>query len=179
MGFKLHQPPSHIEAVNKFMDQMKDILKEAKLKQRTTWCSTTTATTPWHHPSLLVIDSEDIQTTHLSKKLSHCHLGPYPVKRHLMIYAYRLVLPPPIRHLHLVFNVVKLSPAPDDPIAGRCWNLPLPPELVGGEEEYIMEKILNSRMFRWKLQYLVQWEGYETEGNTWDIRKKGLILEDT
>jgi len=31
-----------------------------------------------------------------------------------------------------------------------------------------VEKILNSRMFRWKLQYLVKWEGYGIEGNTWE-----------
>jgi len=75
---------------------------------------------------------------------------------------------PPMRHLHPVFNVVKLSPAPDDLFAGRCWNPPPPPELVDGEEEYIVEEILNSRMFQWKLQYLVKWEGYGIEGNTWE-----------
>jgi len=73
-----------------------------------------------------------------------------------------------MRCLHPVFNVVKLSPAPDDPIVGRCWNLPPPLELVDGEEEYVVKKILNSRMFRWKLQYLVKWEGYKIEGNTWE-----------
>ena len=31
-----------------------------------------------------------------------------------------------------------------------------------------MEKILNSRMFQRKLQYLVKWEGYGIEGNTWE-----------
>jgi len=30
-----------------------------------------------------------------------------------------------------------------------------------------VEKILNSRMFRRKLQYLVKWEGHGIEGNTW------------
>ena len=52
-----------------------------------------------------------------------------------------------------------------------------PIEVVDGEEEYIVEEILNSRMFRRKLQYLVcvfmrlylvKWEGYGIEGNTWE-----------
>jgi len=67
-----------------------------------------------------------------------------------------------------VFSVVKLSPAPNDPISRKHQNLPLPLKLIDGEEEYIMEKILNSRMFWWKLQYLVKWKGYETEENTWE-----------
>jgi len=79
------------------------------------------------------LDSEDIQTTCPLRKLSHCHLGPYPVERCVRKYAYCLVLPPPMRRLHPVFNVVKLSPAPDDPFAGRRWNLPPPLKLVDGE----------------------------------------------
>jgi hypothetical protein len=31
MGFKLHQPLSKVEAVNKFTNQMRDTLEEAKL----------------------------------------------------------------------------------------------------------------------------------------------------
>ena len=73
-----------------------------------------------------------------------------------------------MRRLHPVFNVVKLSPAPDDPIVGRRWNPPPLPELIDGAEEYIVEEILNIRMFRRKLQYLVKWEGYGIEGNTWE-----------
>jgi len=67
---------------------------------------------------MVYLDSEDIQTTRLSKKLSHHCLGPYPVERRVGRYAYRLVLPPPMKCLHLVFNVMKLSPAPNDPIVG-------------------------------------------------------------
>jgi len=67
---------------------------------------------------MVYLDSEDIQTTRPSKKLSHRRLGPYPVERRIGKYAYHLVLPPLIRRLHPVFNVVKLSPAPDDPIVG-------------------------------------------------------------
>jgi len=175
MGFEPHQPPSCFEAVNEFMDWMKDTLEEAKsvlakakddMAQYYNRCR---SPTPSFSPGDMVyLDSEDIQTTRPSKKLSHRRLGPYPVERRVGKYAYRLVLPPLMRHLHPVFNVVKLSPAPDDLIVGRCRNLPLPPELVDGEEEYVVEKILNSRMFRRKLQYLVKWEGYGIEGNTWE-----------
>src|SRR5205807_9867628 len=64
--------------------------------------------------------------------------------------------------------VVKLTLALADPILRRCRNSLPPPELVDSEEEYIVEKVLNSRMFRRRLQYLVKWEGYGTEHNTWE-----------
>ena len=36
---------------------------------------------------------------------------------------------------------------PADPIVGRHPTLPPPPELVEGEEEYLVKKILDSKMF--------------------------------
>ena len=73
-----------------------------------------------------------------------------------------------MKRLHPVFNVVKLTAAPMDPIPGRHRPQPPPPELVDGEEEYIVEDIIDSRMFRRRLQYLVKWEGYGLEYNTWE-----------
>ena len=70
--------------------------------------------------------------------------------------------------LHPVFNVVKLTLAPPDPILRRHRNPPPPPELIDGKEEYVVEKVLNSRMFRRRLQYLIKWEDYRTEHNTWE-----------
>src|SRR6266446_2013281 len=69
-------------------------------------------------------------------------------------------LPPSMKRLHPVFNVVKLTLVPMDPIAGRHAPPPPPPELIDGEEEYVVEEIRDSRMFRRRLQYLVKWEGY-------------------
>ena len=93
------------------------------------------------------LDSSDIQMTRRSKKLSHCCLGLYWVEHRIGCYAYRLTLPHSMRRLHPVFNVVKLTPAPPDPIAGRRRTPPPPPELVDSEEEYVVEEILDSRMF--------------------------------
>jgi len=102
MGFEPHQPLSHFKAVNEFTDQMKDTLKEAKsalakakddMAQYYNHCR---SLAPSFSPGNMVyLDSEDIQTTHPSKELSHHRLGPYLVERHIRKYTYGLVLPPP------------------------------------------------------------------------------------
>lgn len=40
--------------------------------------------------------------------------------------------------------------------------------VVEGEEEFIVEGIIDSRIYRNKLQYLVKWEGYGPEENSWE-----------
>ena len=72
-----------------------------------------------------------------------------------------------MRRLHPVFNVVMLT-APPDPIARQYRIAPPPLELIDGEEEYVVEQILDSRMLWHRLQYLVKWEGYGIENNTWE-----------
>jgi len=70
--------------------------------------------------------------------------------------------------LHPVFNVVKLSLAPPDPIPGCRTSPPPLPEIVDGEEEWVVEDILDSQMVNWKLCYLVKWEGFSVEHNSWE-----------
>ena len=70
--------------------------------------------------------------------------------------AYRLRLPVGLCQLHSVFNVVKLFPVPDDPIPDHCPKPPPPPVLVNNKEQYEVEEILDSRLFRQKLQFKVK-----------------------
>jgi len=70
--------------------------------------------------------------------------------------------------LHPVFNVVKLSLAPPDPIPGRRTSLPPLPEIVDGKEEWVVEEILDSQMVNRKLRYLVKWEAFSVEHNSWE-----------
>jgi len=66
-----------------------------------------------------------------------------------------------------VFPIVKLLPMADDPIPGRRAKPPPPPVLVEGNEEFEVEKILNSRI-RWhRLEYLVKWKDYDSRHNSW------------
>ena len=69
--------------------------------------------------------------------------------------------------LHPVFNVVKLLRAPEDPIPGQRARPPPPPEIVDGEEHYVVEQVLDSQLMRGQLQFQVKWEGYRYEENSW------------
>ena len=70
--------------------------------------------------------------------------------------------------LHPVFNIVKLTLAPEDPVPGWCLCPPPLPEIMNGEEEWIVEAILDSRVINQKLWYLVKWEGFGIEHNSWE-----------
>ena len=69
--------------------------------------------------------------------------------------------------LHPVFNVVKLLQALEDPTPSQKACLPPPPEMIDGEEHYVVERVLDSRLMRGQLQFLVKWEEYGYEENSW------------
>ena len=65
-------------------------------------------------------------------------------------------------------TIVKLTLALEDPILGR-WPRPPPlPEIIDREEEWVVEEILDSRVVNQKLRYLVKWEGFGIEHNSWE-----------
>ena len=70
--------------------------------------------------------------------------------------------------LHPVFNVVKLMPALVDTIEGRHIPPPPLPEIIDGEEEWIVEEILDSKVINRKLWYLVKWKDFGIEHNSWE-----------
>jgi len=86
-----------------------------------------------------------------------------------------------MRQLHLVFNVMKLSAAPEDPILGRKPQTPPPPIVVDREEEWEVEEILNSRWHRKRFQFLVKWKGFRREHNSWEaasnVKAPDLVAE--
>ena len=127
------------------------------------------------------LDTSDIKTTCPSPKLSHRRLGPFEIERQVGPLAYRLKLPHGMRQLHPVFNVVKLSAAPEDLILGRKLQAPPPPIVVDGEEEWEVEEILDSRWHWRRFQFLVKWKGFSREHNSWEtasnIKAPDLVAE--
>ena len=78
------------------------------------------------------------------------------------------VTPYRMKQLHPVFNVVKLTPAPDNPITGRKMEDHPPPIVIDGEAEWEVEEILDSRWYWRRFQYLIKWKGYGREHNSWE-----------
>ena len=174
MGFEPRQHPSHLESVNEFKDRMANAIEEAKSALRRAkddmaryYNQRRTPAPQYKVGDKVYVDASDIRTTRPSIKLSHRNLGPFPIQAKVGPNAYRLKLPTILKRLHPVFHVVKLTPAPLDPFPGRRPPAAPPPVLVDDIEEYQVERILNSRVFRRRLQFLVQWEGWGYEHNEW------------
>ena len=179
MGFEPGQLRSHLESVNEFKERMADALMEAKAAlskskdEMAKYYNQRWTPAPNYQPGDKVyLDTSDIHTTRPSQKLSHKRLGPFSIVRKVRNRAYRLRLLPSMSRIHPVFNVVKLTQAPEDPIPGWHPQPPLLPKIVDGEEEWVVEEILDSRVVNWKLRYLVKWEGFCKE-----LMGSGVILK--
>jgi len=173
MGFEPRQDPSSLETVNEFTKRMESTTKEAKSaihkaqEDMTRYYNRRRSPAPVFQPrDRVYLDASDIKMTRLSPKLSHRRLGPFEIERQVRPLAYRLKLPHGLRQLHPVFNVVKLSAAPDDPIPGRKPRAPLPPIVVNGEPEWEVEEVLDSRWHRRRFQFLIKWKGFSREHNS-------------
>ena len=127
------------------------------------------------------LDASDIRMTCPSLKLLHRRLGSFEIKCQVGPLAYRLKLPHGMRQLHPVFNVIKLSAAPEDPIPRRKPQAPPPPIVIDREPEWEVEEILDSRWHQRRFQFLIKWKGFSREHNSWkvtsNIKAPDLVVE--
>ena len=79
-------------------------------------------------------------------------------------YAYELELPREL-WIHPVHHVSLLDPVSRDPLQGQEITPP-PPLEVDGDQEFQVERVEDSRMYRNQLQYLIRWTGYDQV--TWE-----------
>ena len=108
----------------------------------------------------------NITTTRPCSKLDYTKLGPFRISERINPVAYRLDLPPHY-HIHNVFHVSLLEVYHPSVLPGRQHSRPPPIKLVSGDE-YEVEKILDSKLVRKKLYYLVLWKGYPISEATWE-----------
>ena len=113
--------------------------------------------------------SRNITTARPSRKLDHKRLGPFKITQKIGLSAYRLKLPRSMK-IHNVFHVSLLEPYKPDTIPGRRQPPPPPIETNSGQE-WLVHRILDSRIKRNRLEYLVSWEGFTPDHNTWEPAK--------
>jgi len=159
--------------VNKFIEQMKAAVKEAKSAIQKVqediirYYNQRRSPTPVSHPGDWVfLNVFDIKTTHSSSKLFYHCLGPFVVECQVGSLVYCLKLLHIMKKLCPVFNIVKLSTVPDNPILGqRSEPLPLP-IIIDREKKWKVEEILDSCWHWRRFQFLVKWKGYGREHNS-------------
>lgn len=121
------------------------------------------------------LDLRNVRTERPSKKLD-CRHAKFQVIAEVGSHAYRLNTPPGV---HPVFHAALLRPASSDPFPSQQNDDYQPPaQIIDGEEEYLVERIMDERTKRvgrgTRREFLVKWSGYSTP--TWT---PATNLEDT
>lgn len=123
---------------------------------------------PDYHPGDLVfLSSKNLKVQRPTRKLGPRYEGPFPIDGKVGSHAYRLRLPKAMK-IHPVFHVSLLKPAWDDhlpPLPGQQIDPPQP-VIIDEEEEWLVDEILDSRMYRKRLQYRVKWSD-SPDDRTW------------
>ena len=96
-----------------------------------------------------------VKTTRPCDKLDYQRLGPFTISNQINEVVFRLDLPPEM-HLRPVFHVSLLEPYIMSSIPDRVVLPPPPVQLVDGPE-FEVKAILDSKIVRQKLYYLVDW----------------------
>ena len=107
-----------------------------------------------------------ISTHRPSSKLDVRRLGPYPIIGPVGKSAYKLLLPRSMK-IHPVFHVSLLELHVANTFPGRVVPPPLPTQ-VDGLPEFEVNMILDSKFWRRKLYYLVDWVGYNESEHSWE-----------
>jgi hypothetical protein len=112
----------------------------------------------------VLVSLKNIKTWGPSEKLKARFDGPFEIVEPVGKQAYRLRLPKSYGRIHPVFHVSLL-----EPYRQRPGEPPVPqrPDIVDGQEEWEIETILDTRLYRRRRQYLIKWKGFATYENSW------------
>ncbi|MBW0502865.1 hypothetical protein O181_042580 [Austropuccinia psidii MF-1] len=115
------------------------------------------------------LSSKNIKSTRPTKKPSERWLGLFPTLKKVSTHAYHLKLPYQWKCIHPVFHISLLETVKTSTILNRHQEPP-PPIIIEEEEEWEISQILDSKLKRRKLWYLVEWKGFckDSERSTWE-----------
>ena len=97
----------------------------------------------YHQGDRVWLEASNLRFPHQSSKLNPKRYGPFRIVKEISPVAYRLELPASWR-IHDVFHASLLSPY-QETTAHRPNFLRPPPDLIDGEEEFEVERIISHR----------------------------------
>jgi hypothetical protein len=170
---------SLIPRVNLRLEQLKEARVQAcsaMIKAQQSWVKHHD-TPKYKEGDQVWLDSKNLRINQPIAKLAPRRHGPFNIIQVMSAVNYRLELPTQWS-IHPVFHIDLLTPYQETTMHGPNFTRPTP-ELIDGEEEYSVERILDSRQHgrRQQLQYLVKWEGYPDADNMW-IDKDDVFADD-
>ena len=113
--------------------------------------------------------------TQSTKKFQPKFYGPYPIVEKVGATAYKVRMPASVK-THPVFHASQLKlHRTSDQFPDRK-GFREDPVTIEGVDYYVVESILNRRVSRRKVQYLIQWQGYPVSEATWQ-NKTDLIAD--
>jgi hypothetical protein len=170
---------SPIPRVTLRLEQLKEAriqARDAMIKAQQSWVKHRD-TPKYKEGDQVWLEGKNLRINQPTAKLAPRRHGPFKIIQVMSAVNYRLELPTQWS-IHPMFHIDLLTPYRETTMHGPNFTRPTP-ELIDGEEEYSVEKILDSRRFgrRRRLQYLVKWEGYPDSDNMW-VDKDDVFAED-
>jgi hypothetical protein len=170
---------SPIPRVTLRLEQLKEAriqARDAMIKAQQSWVKHRD-TPKYKEGDQVWLEGKNLRINQPTAKLAPRRHGPFKIIQVMSAVNYRLELPTQWS-IHPVFHIDLLTPYRETIMHGPNFTRPTP-ELIDGEEEYTVEKILDSRHFgrRRCLQYLVKWEGYPDADNMW-VDKDDVFADD-
>jgi hypothetical protein len=170
---------SPIPKVTLRLEQLKEAriqARDAMIKAQQSWVKHRD-TPKYKEGDLVWLEGKNLRVNQPTAKLAPRRHGPFKITQVMSAVNYHLELPTQWS-IHPVFHIDLLTLYKETIMHGPNFTRPTP-ELIDGEEEYSVEKILDSRHFgrRRRLQYLVKWEGYPDAENMW-VDKDDVFADD-
>jgi hypothetical protein len=121
----------------------------------------------------VMLSTNNLSSLDKAPKLLPKYIGPYMIKRVISPVAYELDLPNNMK-IHPTFHVSKLKPYienNDELFPNRGQIVRPAPDIIDGEKEYEIERILGKRERKYgrgkRVEYLVLWKGYPIHEAMW------------
>jgi hypothetical protein len=149
MGYipRAHQPeqPSHMPRVEWYETRFKEARRNAQeaMKRVQSLWTKEMKFRGYQKDDQVWLEAKHLQTTHPTTKLRPKRYRPFRVMEAISLVTYRLKLPVQWK-IHNMFHVSLLTPYRETEAYSANY-LKLPPEIIEGQEEWEVEKILDSR----------------------------------